>query len=93
MMFQGGSMENNARRPEWLSPTLVLTLGVLIAVLAVGFTGFIVVDQTEEAVITRFGKYNRTAGPDCISKFRWELKKAGMFRQNGFKPNNSASAP
>ena len=69
-------MENNARRPEWLSPTLVLTLGVLIAVLAVGFTGFIIVDQTEEAVITRFGKYHRTAGPGLHFKVPLGIEKS-----------------
>ena len=53
-----------------------MTLILLIAFLVVaGFSGFYVVDETEQAVITRLGKYLRTEGPGLHLKFPFGIDK------------------
>ena len=46
-----------------LSPARMGTTIVIIIAAAIMFTGIYKVDGTELAVVTRFGKYNRTVGP------------------------------
>lgn len=53
----------NKPRPSWLSSSLILLVVAIVAILAIGSTSFFIVDQTEEAVVTRFGKYQTTVGP------------------------------
>ena len=58
---QGG--QRRAGRGFRFSPKLiVLALIVIVAIITVS-TGFFVVDQTEQAVILRLGKYLKTVGP------------------------------
>ena len=45
------------------TPKLLILAIVIILVIVTLSTGFFVVDQTEQAVILRFGKYLRTVGP------------------------------
>ncbi len=51
-----------------ISPKLIIGLIIAIIVLASAMSSFFVVDQTEQAVVTRFGKYNRTVGPGLQTK-------------------------
>jgi len=62
--------------PQWLSPSVVLlSLGLVLA-LILGSTGFFIVDQTENAVITRFGKYESTVGPGLHFKIPFGIDKS-----------------
>jgi HflK protein len=51
-----------------------LALALLLA-LILGSTSFFIVDQTEDAVITRFGKYLTTVGPGLHSKIPFGVDK------------------
>jgi membrane protease subunit HflK len=46
-----------------MNPRTIGSIVVFILVLIGSFSSFYMVDQEEEAVILRFGKYNRTTGP------------------------------
>jgi len=46
-----------------MRPTTVVIIVAAIAVMALFGTSFYIVDQTEEAVVTRFGRYLTTSGP------------------------------
>jgi membrane protease subunit HflK len=53
-----------------------ITLGiVIIGALIFLFTSFYIVDQTEEAVITRFGKYRATTGPGLHFKLPFGIDR------------------
>jgi membrane protease subunit HflK len=49
--------------PFNLRPRLVIIVLVVIVVIALAASSFFVVDQTEQAVVLRFGKYLTTMGP------------------------------
>ncbi|MDR3200690.1 MAG: FtsH protease activity modulator HflK [Spirochaetales bacterium] len=49
--------------PFTLRPKMVFAIAAVVAVLAIALSSFFVVDQTEEAVVLRFGQFNRMAGP------------------------------
>lgn len=59
-----------------LSPKLIIILILVIAVACILSTSFFVVDQTEQAVILRFGKYNRTVGPGLQTKLPFGIDKS-----------------
>lgn len=64
-----------AQLPDWLKPA---TIGfVILGILALIFlsTSFYIVDQTEEAVITRFGRYLTTTGPGMHYKLPFGIDK------------------
>ncbi len=56
------------RRPVHLSPKLVLAAIGVVFVIALVMSSFFVVDQTEQAVVLRFGKFDRTVGPGLQTK-------------------------
>lgn len=64
---QEGSGGGSKRRFGF-TPKLLLVLILVIALAVVLSTSFFVVDQTEQAVILRLGKYNRTVGPGLQTK-------------------------
>ena len=64
------------RRKFNLSPKLIIILVLVIAVAIILSTSFFVVDQTEQAVILRFGKYNRTVGPGLQTKLPFGIDKS-----------------
>ena len=49
--------------PFNLRPKLVVTVLVVVVLIALTASTFYVVDQTEQAVVLRFGRYLRTTGP------------------------------
>lgn len=56
-------------------PSTILTLILGIVVLWGVFSGFFVVDQAEQAVVTRFGKYYKTLGPGLQYKLPFGIDK------------------
>lgn len=71
------NMNSRPKRPEvHVSPTLVIVLLIAIAVFAVFSTSFFVVDQTEQAVVTRFGKYSKTVGPGLQYKLPFGIEQS-----------------
>lgn len=73
----GSFMSNNAsfKLPK-LNGKIVVVIIVAIVVLAGGFSSFFVVDQSEEAVITTFGKFNRVVGPGLQFKLPFGIDQS-----------------
>ncbi|GAB1481461.1 FtsH protease activity modulator HflK [Treponema sp.] len=61
--------------PGWLKPTTVVIAVAVVALLAFFGTSFYIVDQTEQAVITRFGKYLTTTDPGLHYKLPFGIDK------------------
>ncbi len=59
-----------------ISPKLIIGLIIAVIVLATALSSFFVVDQTEQAVVTRFGKYSRTVGPGLQTKIPLGIEKS-----------------
>jgi modulator of FtsH protease HflK len=59
-----------------LTPALVLAIIAAIVLLIIFSTSFIVVDQTERAVITTFGKFTRVAEPGLAFKWPFGIQRA-----------------
>lgn len=79
------------------SPALVVWALVIVVVLAAGLTSFFVVDATEQAVVTRLGKYSRTVGAGLQFKLPFGLDRnynvpanVVQTEQFGFKTISSA---
>jgi len=49
--------------PFRLSPSMIRLIAAAVLLFFIAVTGFFIVDQTEDAVVTRFGKYLKTVGP------------------------------
>jgi len=58
-----------------LSPKLIIAIIGIIILFALVMSSFFVVDQSEEAVVLRFGKYNRTVGPGLQTKLPLGIDK------------------
>ncbi len=58
----------HARRKVNISPKLVLWVVAAVVLVMLVLSSFFVVDQTEQAVVLRLGKYNRTVGPGLQTK-------------------------
>jgi membrane protease subunit HflK len=75
-------MDNNeqsfkpANKPLNFSPKLIIGLLVAVIAISVIMSSFFVVDQTEQAVVNRFGEYNRTVGPGLQTKIPLGIDKA-----------------
>ena len=57
-----------ARKVRNISPKLVIWIIVAVVLVMLVLSSFFVVDQTEQAVVLRLGKYNRTVGPGLQTK-------------------------
>ncbi|ULQ59705.1 FtsH protease activity modulator HflK [Brucepastera parasyntrophica] len=90
-------MENSnasgPKRPKWLSLPVIVTAIVIVLAIIIAATGLFVVDQTEDAVITRFGKYRMTVGPGLHFKIPFGIDnsynvptKTVRTEQFGFRP-------
>ena len=67
---------SNVKSFKKLKPAhFLLIIGLLLAVIVLG-SSFFIVDETEQAVITRFGKYNRTSGPGLQFKLPLGIEKS-----------------
>lgn len=70
-------MEENTqktKKPKLTLGSVIFTIIIVIG-LAILATSFFVVDETEQAVITRFGKYYKTLGPGLQLKFPFGIDK------------------
>lgn len=73
----GQGMRNVRGSPQVkITPALVLLALAAIALLIIFSTSFIVVDQTERAVITTFGKFTKIAEPGLAFKWPFGIQKA-----------------
>lgn len=63
------------RKPLQISPKLILAAVGVVLLIAIVMSSFFVVDQTEQAVVLRFGKYNRTVGPGLQTKLPLGIDK------------------
>jgi membrane protease subunit HflK len=64
-----------AKLGKWFSPAAVLLiLAAIVAVILLG-TSVYIVDQTEEAVVTRFGRYLTTKGPGLQFKIPFGIDR------------------
>ena len=59
-----------------LKGPIILIIVLAVAVIAVLSTSFIIVDQTESAVITTFGKYSKTVGAGLHYKLPFGIQKS-----------------
>lgn len=57
------------------SPKIIIAAVVIIFIIAAAASSFFVVDQTEQAVVLRFGKYNRTVGPGLQTKLPFGIDR------------------
>jgi membrane protease subunit HflK len=65
-----------AKLGKWLSPAAILVaLAVIVAAILLG-TSVYIVDQTEEAVVTRLGRYIATQGPGLQFKLPFGIDRA-----------------
>lgn len=76
-----GDINPGIRRPNRkslsnLTPAMVLLGIAVIALIIIFSTSFIVVDQTERAVITTFGKFTRVDGPGLAFKWPFGIQNA-----------------
>lgn len=68
------------RKKLRLQPALILIALAALGVLVILGTSFIIVDQTERAVITTFGKYSATKGPGLHYKLPFGIQKAHLVK-------------
>ncbi|MEN6364577.1 MAG: FtsH protease activity modulator HflK [Rectinema sp.] len=61
-------------------PALIIIAIVAVALIIVLSTSFIVVDQTERAVITTFGKYTKVVGPGLQYKWPFGIQKSYIVK-------------
>ncbi|MCQ2576077.1 MAG: FtsH protease activity modulator HflK [Treponema sp.] len=59
-----------------MSPAILVWIIILLVVISGGFSSFYVVDETENAVITRLGKYTQTVGSGLHYKLPYGIDKA-----------------
>jgi membrane protease subunit HflK len=60
---------------KWLSPVVLILAAGAVALAVLLGTGVYIVDQTEEAVVTRFGKYHATKGPGLQFKLPFGIDR------------------
>jgi membrane protease subunit HflK len=85
---------------KWFSPAIVLLVLALIVVAILLGTSVYIVDQTEEAVVTRFGRYHTTRGPGLQFKIPFGVDrqytvnvKTVQTEQFGFSTVRGGFAP
>ena len=76
-MGDSQEMRSVNRKPRVnITPAIVLLALAALALLIIFSTSFIVVDQTERAVITTFGKFTKVADPGLAFKWPFGIQKA-----------------
>ncbi len=68
--------EKIKKAKKGLKPSLLIWLIVLVVAITAGFSSFYIVDETENAVITRLGKYTETVGAGLHAKLPFGIDKA-----------------
>ena len=57
-----------------IRPSIVVLAVIIVLLLSAAATSFFSVDQAENAVVLRFGKYQRTVGPGLQMKIPFGTK-------------------
>jgi membrane protease subunit HflK len=82
-------MSDTGQRPSGLPisirPSMILLAVVVILVIVTALTATFVVNQTERAVITRFGRYSRTLGPGLQFKLPLNIEKSYIVETEVFQ--------
>ncbi len=60
---------------KFFKPSTIITIIIAIFLVILGFSSIFVVDQAEQAVITRFGKYYSSLGPGLHTKLPFGIDK------------------
>ncbi len=88
-----------ARKTVNISPKLVLWVVVAVVLVMLVLSSFFVVDQTEQAVVLRLGKYNRAVGPGLQTKIPLGIEASYNVPTQvvqtmtfGYRPSNSSSS-
>ncbi len=68
-------------KPVTLKPKVFLIAVIVIAIIILVSSSFYVVDQTEEAVVLLFGKFNRVSSPGLHFKLPWIEKNYNVPTQ------------
>lgn len=55
--------------------SVAIKIAAAVVVLSLVATSFFIVDQTEDSVVTRFGKYLKTVGPGLHFKLPWGIER------------------
>jgi membrane protease subunit HflK len=58
----------SSRNPFHISPKLIIAAVAVVILFILVMSSFFVVDQTEQSVVLRFGKFNRIVGPGLQTK-------------------------
>lgn len=66
---------NPTKKLKKITPAFVIMILVVLVVTAAALSSFFVVDATEQAVVTRLGKYSRTVGAGLQFKLPFGLDK------------------
>lgn len=61
--------------PFSIKPKYIVTVVIIVVVIAMVMSSFFIVDQTEQAVVLRFGKVNRIVGPGLQFKAPLGIEK------------------
>ena len=64
-----------AKKRRLIKPSFFIWLIILVLAVVAGFSSFYIVDETENAVITRFGKYTTTVGSGLHAKLPFGIDK------------------
>ena len=68
-------MENETKTHKKIGPAIIGWILVLVLVIAAASTSIFIVDETEQAVVTRLGKYQKTVGSGLQTKLPFGLDK------------------
>ncbi len=69
-------MGDSNKKKHKFTPAVFLLIVFIAIIAAASFSCFFVVDETEQAVITRLGKYEKTVGPGLQFKLPFGLDKS-----------------
>ncbi|MFO7850761.1 MAG: FtsH protease activity modulator HflK [Spirochaetia bacterium] len=61
--------------PFSIKPKYVVTVVIAAIIIGIALTTFFTVDQTEQAIVLRFGRYHRTVGPGLNFKLPLSMEK------------------
>lgn len=64
------------RAPKWARPGVMIPVIMVLAALTLAGTSFFIVNPTEDAVVTRFGKYLATVGPGAHFKLPFGIDRS-----------------
>lgn len=76
MADEENKIKKHRKNRKPIGPGVFIWIIVLAVVAVAGFSSFYVVDETENAVITRLGKYTKTEGPGLHTKLPFGIDKS-----------------